>query len=350
MSVMVTGGCGYIGLHLVKQLVEAGHDVTVVDKCLFPSGVKALADVAPQAHLLRLDIRDFRQMPLSGVEAICHLGGLSNDPTADYNPEANWAINYAATRDLAAAAKVAGARRFTFASSASVYGDSHAAALTEGAPLSPHSVYSQAKAKAEDALLELAGDGFEPVVLRQATVSGWSWRMRWDLVVNAMVRSALRYGEIRVHAGGEAFRPLIDVQDVAEAHVRFLAAEGVGGQVYNVAHRRQPLDAAMPLSEGYTIACLALYVRELLERSGYEGEVVGDWSRGEGRSYDMDCSKMREVLGWEPQRGVQAMVESLLKHFDKRRVMADDPEGSNIGWMTALDCGAAITKEHGGVY
>jgi nucleoside-diphosphate-sugar epimerase len=350
MKVMVTGGCGYIGLHLCKQLAEAGHEVVVLDKCLFPSGVTALAKVAPEAILIRKDIRAVTADDFAGVDAVCHLGGLSNDPTADYNPDANWAINCDATVTLAATAKDAGVWRFTFASTASVYGDSHAAALTEESPVSPHSNYSQAKLAAEERLLDWTADGdFEPIILRQATVSGWSWRMRWDLVVNTMVKSALRYGTICVHAGGEAFRPIIDVQDVAEAHVRFLDAKDVGGQVFNVAHRRQPHGAASPLSEGYTIACLALYVKELLYEAGHEATVYGDWSRSEGRSYDMSCHKMRNALQWEPQRGVRAMVRSLLDEFsvdDLRRT--DDPECYNIAWMTALDQGAKIAAQDGG--
>jgi nucleoside-diphosphate-sugar epimerase len=351
MNVLLTGGCGYIGVHLYRQLLSAGHQVKIVDKCLFPQGVKAVKDIGdPWTTFCATDIREMAASDLAGIDAICHLAGLSNDPTANKYPEANTEINYQGTVHLATLAKACGVRRFTFASSASVYGDSHAKALTEEMAVTPCGYYGEAKAKAEEALLRMAGYDFEPVILRQATVSGWSPRMRWDLVVNAMTKSALKYKVIKVHAGGEALRPLIDVQDVAEAHVRFLEATGVGGQVYNVAKRRQPKGNVVPLTEGYTIACLALYIRELLSWMKVEAVVVGDWTQGEGRSYDMSCEKMRNTLGWEPGRGVQAMVSDILDNFGTEALTGtDDPEGSNIGWVDALEWGAHIAYEHGGV-
>jgi nucleoside-diphosphate-sugar epimerase len=356
MKVLLTGGCGYIGVHLARKLCVAGYSVVVLDKCLFPSGEQYLQAWANMDEMDLLVIRDDvrtvnSKLFLHGFDAVCHLAGLSNDPTANKYPEANFAINYEGTVRLATLAKAAGVNRFTFASSASVYGGSDTKGLLETAPLKPVGHYGEAKAKAEDALLRLAGNGFEPVILRQATVSGWSPRMRWDLVVNTFVRLALKHGLIRVHAGGEALRPLIDVQDVAEAHVRFLEAEGVGGQVYNVAKRRQPKGDCVPLSEGYTIACLALYVQHLLKQMGTECRVVGDWSRGEGRSYDIDCSKMRETLGWEPQRGVMTMVSDLLENFGAEEMTGvDDAETNNIGWMDALVYGESLANEFGGVF
>lgn len=343
MNVLVTGGCGYIGLWLCKKLREVGHEVRVVDKGFFPAGVAALEDFAPGCGLMRADIRDLAPSTFAGIDAVCHLGGLSNDPTADFAPTANYAINAEATAHLAAQAKAAGVRRFTFASSASVYGGMHESAITETGAINPVSHYARSKVDGEEALLALADANFEPVILRQATVSGWSPRMRWDLVVNTMVACAMRDGVIRVHAGGEAMRPLIDVQDCAEVHVRFLALGEAG--VYNVAKRRKGHGDAAPLIEGYTIACLALYIVKLLQDAGHDVRVEGDWSRGEGRSYDLDCTKMREALGWEPMRGVAEMVADLLPHTDG----IGDAQGSNIGWMTALSHGGALTDEFGGV-
>jgi len=168
--------------------------------------------------------------------------------------------------------------------------------------------------------------------------------------VNAMVRSAVMRGEISVHAGGEAYRPLIDVQDCAEAHVRFLEAEDVRGGIFNVAKRRQPLGNAEPLGESYTIACLALYIAHLLEHSyGYAVRVVGDWSRGEGRSYGMCCEAMREALKWEPGRGVKTMVMDVVRAI-RAGADLDAPETRNIDWMTALHYGEQMTREFGSVF
>ncbi len=344
MMVLVTGGAGYIGVWLVRKLLEAGHEVRVVEKGLFPSGMAALREWAPEVEIVCADIRALPEGVFDGVDAVCHLAGLSNDPTADFKPEANYAMNYLATEALGAAARAAGVGVLTFASSASVYGGLHDVGLREDDTTAPTSHYATSKLRAEEALLALAHEAFRVVVMRQGTVSGWSPRMRWDLVVNTMVRYALTTGVISVFAGGEAYRPLLDVQDCAEAHVRFLDSDAAG--VYNVAKQRQPLGVAAPLSEGYTVACLALYVAYLLKEAGHEVAVRGDWTRAEGRSYDLDCSRMRAALGWEPERGVMAMVASLLEHAEG----FDDPETRNIAWMTALDYGEQLTRQHGGVF
>jgi nucleoside-diphosphate-sugar epimerase len=345
MKVLVTGGCGYIGIWLVRKLREAGHEVRVIDKCLFPTGLSAVQEWAPGAEVLRADIRALPDGAFKGVDAVCHLAGLSNDPTADFAPDANYAMNTEATLAIGEAAKAAGVRRVTFASSASVYGYAHRIGLTEDAALEPASHYAESKALAEDALLALADATFEPIIMRQGTVGGWSPRMRWDLVVNTMVKCALTRGEIRVFAGGEAYRPLIDVEDVAEAHLRFIESDCASG-IYNVAKRRSVCGNAEPLAEGYTVGCLALYVAHLLEGEGLTVRVRGDWTRSEGRSYDLDCTKMRAALEWEPTRGVAAMVSGVLQHAEN----LDDPQTRNIDWMKALDYGQQIAEEFGQVF
>ena len=196
MQVLVAGGGGYIGCWLCQQLVERGHHVRVVDKGLFPRGIRALAEISPPVEVIRADVSQLDPRYYEGTDAAVCLSGLSNDPTAQRWPQENRRMNVHATVTMARQAKHAGIRRFTFASSASVYGFSHKVGLTEDDEVNPQSYYAQSKLDAERELISLAGDGFEPVILRQATVSGWSPRMRWDLVVNTMVMWALLKGTI----------------------------------------------------------------------------------------------------------------------------------------------------------
>ena len=145
-------------------------------------------------------------MTHSRASTQCHLAGLSNDPTAD-SPRCELRDEHRATLLYWRGGEGGRCAAVTFASSASVYGYAHRIGLTEDAALEPASHYAESKALAEDALLALADATFEPIIMRQGTVGGWSPRMRWDLVVNTMVKCALTRGEIRVFAGGEAYRP-----------------------------------------------------------------------------------------------------------------------------------------------
>ena len=122
----------------------------------------------------------------------------------------------------------------------------------------PQSAYARSKLDAEDALLGLADESFHPVVLRQATVFGLSPRMRWDLVLNAFVMHAFRRGRLDVWFGGDAWRPLVDVLDVAAAHIACLegSEEQVAGQVFNLVH------------DNYRILDLAQRVVAVLKAAG----------------------------------------------------------------------------------
>lgn len=269
-----------------------------------------------------------------------HLAGLSNDPSAQWNPTANHEMNTVATERLCTEAAKSNCGLFIFASSASVYGCNSQPMLDEAAPIQPQSYYAESKAEAEKYVIDIGG-----VVLRQGTVMGWSPRHRNDLVVNTITRSALTTGKIIVNAGGEATRPLIEVRDLAETYVRLLQApaEDVCGQTFNVSHRR----ADGTTFEGYTIGCLALWIKEVLERDhGIKAEVVGNWSGKEGRSYDMTSRKLRRVLDWEPSRGVSAAVDSIMAHRNE----LNEYDQLNINWLKALEHGQQITKSTGSVF
>ena len=155
--------------------------------------------------------------------------------------------------------------------------------------------------------------------------------MRWDLVVNTMTLCALRDREIHVHAGGEAHRPLVDVRDVAVAH-RIAVEDDVAPGVYNLTHERVASQSGI---EGYTIGCLALWIAHVVERNGCPSvNVRGDWSKEEGRSYDICGAKLRSEFGWSPQYGVVHSVEQILQVYSSNPEILWDSQ--NIGWMKML--------------
>ncbi|MFQ5957202.1 MAG: NAD-dependent epimerase/dehydratase family protein, partial [Candidatus Brocadiales bacterium] len=172
--ILVTGGAGYIGCVVVEKLLKKGEAVRVLDKLYF--GEEGLAHVRNNVDLVQGDIRSFDPSVLDGVDAVIHLGGLSNDPTAEYNPKANMEINFAGTKKLAEACKKKGVNRFVFASSCSIYDKGLFAddvLQDETSEVHPRATYAVSKLEAEKLLLGMTDKDFCPVVLRQGTVYGF---------------------------------------------------------------------------------------------------------------------------------------------------------------------------------
>lgn len=279
------------------------------------------------------------------MTAVIHQGGLSNDPMAEFNPDANFAINTDATIWLARLCKEAGVARFTFASSASVYDRGLArdeCVQDESALVEPKAAYSLSKYRAELALLDLADDRFEPVIIRQGTVYGFSPRMRYDLVVNTMVKSALQTGTITVLGGGEQWRPLVDVRDVARAHVAALVAprEAVAGQIFNLVY------------DNYQMIGLARLVGAALrEAGGLDPTIVVDHAPRPDRSYRIAGDKIRRALGWSPQIAVEESIATMVGRLRSAEYANyGHPRFYNIEWMKLLDEVAGLVTTLGRVF
>src|SRR5215468_2399089 len=225
--ILVVGGAGYVGSVLTEELLQRGYTVRVLDRFFFgDNGLRALRD---RIELVESDMRAVSPTALDGVDAVINVGGLSNDPTAEYNPRANHEMNTVATAALARLCKARGVSRYVLASSCSIYDcgilDERADVLQdETSPVAPRAPYSVSKYEAERAILAMTDDTFCPVALRKGTVFGYSPRMRYDLVVNTFVRDALTKGYVTVHCGGEMWRPLVDVSDLARTYVACVEA------------------------------------------------------------------------------------------------------------------------------
>src|SRR5215813_13591840 len=325
--ILVTGGAGYIGCVAVRQLLDKGEAVRVFAKLYF--GDEGLADVADSIELVQGDIRSFDPAVLDGCDAVLHLAGLSNDPTAEFNPKANEEINTAGTEIVAKACKAKGIRRFINASTCSIYDLGFYAPdflRDEDSEVKPRAAYAVSNYEAERALLELADDRFCPVSLRQGTVYGWSPRMRYDLVVNTFVRDALAKGTLTVHCGGEMWRPLVDVTDLARVYVACIEApeEKIHGRIFNV------------VGKNYRILELAHWVREAL-RGERKVEIEVDYTSQKTRSYRVSGERIEQVLGVKPLVGVKESVENMVRKTKERPLTElHHPRHYNIEWMTLL--------------
>jgi nucleoside-diphosphate-sugar epimerase len=237
MKVVITGGAGYVGSVVTAHLLASGMEVTVFDKFVY-GGEGVLAHLGrPGFRLVRGDVRRREELrtALEGADAVVHLAGVVGEPACNTDPEAAWATNLGGARETLAAAAECRLERFVFVSTCSNYGVAATNVLAdEDSPLKPLSQYAQAKVEAEK--LVLASQGISTrVVLRFGTICGVSPRMRFDLLVSEMARSAVRNEPIHVFAP-DAWRPFLHVQEAARAVAHVLAGPSklLDGKVFNV--------------------------------------------------------------------------------------------------------------------
>lgn len=324
-NILVTGGCGYIGSVLVPMLLERGYKVRVFDKLYF--GSEPLSEVMDKIEFIPGDVRNFDPAILDGIEGVIHLGSLSNDPTAAFDPEANHTINFEGTMKLAEASKKAGVKKFTFASTCAIYGFHVEGIADETFPANPQSDYAQSKLDVDIELPKLANDTFCPVILRQATVFGFSPRMRWDIVVNAFVMHAFKTGRLDVWFGGEAWRPMVHVKDTAGAHISCLETdpEKVRGQIFNLVYKN------------FRILELAHRVRRSLNEMGIQVDVDVNYDQVDNRSYMTSGDKLTRSIGFTPSISVEDGVKEIVDALRQGKYKDyDNPIYYNMRWMKLL--------------
>lgn len=312
MHVLVTGGAGYIGSVLVPLLISHGYRVRVVD-----CGMFGFNHLDPRAEVIEGDILDFRMEWLHGVEAVIHLAGLSNDPMAAFSPSLNYLLNAAGTAIVAQYAKAAGVVRFIFGSTCSVYGLNDRAEVDENENVNPSFPYAISKLMAERAIACLTDKNFRPIILRKGTVVGWSPRMRFDLVVNAMVKSALTKQRIDVH-NPNIWRPLLDVRDAARAYIHGLQADPSITGIFNVAEGN------------YMIGHLAKEVASALRECGIDVSLNVE-HRIDVRSYRVSTSKTATVLNFHPTTSIKQVVQDIVRNIQRNGITDfDHPRYYNV--------------------
>lgn len=329
MNFLVTGGAGYIGSVLVGMLLLREDKVRVFDKLYFDE--KPLEDLKKRyGHKLEIiqgDVRNFHEDILDGIEAVIHLGALSNDPTADFDPKATVDINFKGTVNVAEACKKKGIKRFSFASSAAVYGFHVDSVADEEFTASPQSEYAKSRLDSDIALMKMADENFFPVSFRQATVYGASPRWRYDLAVNTFTRDAFSKGVLRVDAGGMAWRPFVDVSDVAKAHILAVTcpeSKISGGQIFNL------------VFDNFQILDLAHRVKYILKNKKHI-EVEVDYTTKEARSYRMTGEKLKRILGYIPEVSIEDSVVGMYSLLEKGMYIdINNPYYYNMPWMLLL--------------
>lgn len=323
MRVMVTGHLGYIGTLLTQLLKSEGHEVVGYDAGLYRNCAISNVDPVP---FVEKDIRDAEPEDFEGVEAVVHLAGLSNDPLGAINPEMTFEINHKGSVRVAEMARRAGAQRFVFASSCSVYGQAGESLLTEESPYNPVTPYAESKLLAEGDIGALADDDFSPVFLRPATAYGVSPMIRFDLVLNNLVAWASATKQVYLKSDGLAWRPLAHAEDIARAAVAAIQAprDVIHGEAFNVG----------VTNENFRVRELA----EIVEATVPGAKTIyADDASPDRRHYRVSFEKIaRELPAFRPQWTVSRGALSLFETISAMGLSTEDFEGPRYNRLDHL--------------
>ena len=304
-TVLITGHDGYIGTVLSDRLLQSGFnvkglDIFWYDDCWF--GNKKNNIQAIHKNVFDVELSD-----LYDVDAVIHLAALSNDPLGQLSKDLTLKNNFEATVKLASLSKQAGVKRFLYASSCSLYGKSDKEWVDETSLMLPLTAYAESKVKSEKELLKLADHQFKPILLRCATVFGFSPKLRIDLVVNNLTAQGVASGKIKLLSDGTPWRPLIHVDDLASVYEFFLNVplNNLRDFVFNIGFDAQ----------NYQVSDIASQVIAAITGASVEFMKEPD---KDSRSYRV-CFDRFQLLSrlkpkWDLAKGIQQLIEAYKEH------------------------------------
>ena len=295
-KLLLVGGAGYIGTRLSNYLSEKNYDITVVDNFWFGDFI------SDKVNKIKKNLWDLTSNDLEGFDAVLFLAGLSNDPMAMFRPDLNFIENSSAPVYLAFIAKQAGVKRFIGASSCSVYGYTKNKTLNENSVVKPTYAYGISKLQFEQGLMTLEDENFRPILFRKGTVGGWSPKMRYDLVVNTMFKSALTTGKITVN-NSKLWRPLIDIRDVIQGYEKAIEADLDITGVYNLS------------GINLTIGDLGKLLHQRLTHYGYDIK-LDILNNPDVRNYKVSTSKIEDELGFKANYTPVDSLDEIINSID----------------------------------
>ena len=300
-KIFITGGAGYVGAALTPYLLSKGYAVTVFDLMIYGEEV---LNKHGKLKIIKGDIRDkdLLKKTISGHDVVIHLACISNDPSFELNPRLGKSINLDPFEPLVKISRESNVKRFIYASSSSVYGLKDEKEINEEVKLEPLTDYSRFKVECEKILQKYKTDDFTPVILRPATVCGYSPRQRLDVVVNILTNLAYNKRVISVY-GGKQLRPNIHISDMVNVYEVLIEAEKslVSGEIFNAGYEN----------------------RSVLDLAKLVKEVIGDdielktFPTDDNRSYHISSTKIKKILNFDSKFTIKDAIEDLQKAFKK---------------------------------
>ncbi|HWY54528.1 MAG TPA: SDR family oxidoreductase [Terriglobales bacterium] len=316
MKILIAGGAGYVGSVLVPKLLDRGYEVDVLDLFWFGNHLPS------ETGIIHKDIFDITVPDLEQYQQVVFLAGLSNDPMAEYSPSENFIFNAAAPAYLAYVAKKAKVKRYVYASSCSVYGYTVNELFDETRPVSSFYPYGISKLQGEQAAMNLMDDEFSVISLRKGTISGYSPRMRLDLIINTMFKNGVRNREITVN-NPSIWRPIMSIEDATNAYVRAIEASQKISGIFNIA------------SGNYTVGEVGDLVKMAIEEELGIRVHLAINHKTDFRNYKVSIEKAENVLSFHPNHNVKAIVKNLIEHMDEFKDW-DNPQYYNIETLKLL--------------
>ncbi len=309
-KVVITGGAGYIGCHVVEELIKSNYLVTVIDRLSFD--LNSLDNIKNNKNLILVkeDLRNLKNLEnhLDGAEAVIHLAALVGEAACKISETDTISTNYHATIELCDLARKNKVKKFIFMSTASSYGVQDTSEIAnEETKLNPVSLYAKTKIDCENDLLKKFSNDIEITIFRPSTVYGHSSRMRFDLILNHLVLDAFLKKEIKVF-GPEMVRPLMWVGEPARVYKKVIDSKGskFRSQIFNMGYD----------NENYKKIDIAKLVQ-----SNFFPEInmeIIDKDK-DLRSYRLDFSKMKKYFDLEPGSDLINATKLIIENINSKK-------------------------------
>lgn len=310
MKILVTGGCGYVGTVLIKKLLNKNFKVISID-------TKWFGDYLPNHKNLRnikKNIIDIEEKDLKNVDVIIHLASIANDPMSLLDKNLSWEVSCLGTYNLMRQAVKNKVKKIIYASSSSVYGIKKERKVTENLLLKPISLYNKAKMITER-VVESFKDHIDYVIIRPATVCGFSPRMRYDVTVNALTLSALKQKKIFVN-GGSQIRPNIHIDDMVNLYLFLIENKKIKNETFNAGF------------ENLSINKIAKIVSKKTNAKIYKNKNF------DPRSYRVDSTKLLKT-GFKPEKNIAFAIDELISKFNENNLRVE-PNFFSVKWLKKM--------------
>ncbi len=302
-NILITGGGGYVGTNLTKELLSEGYNVTVLDTFWFGNYLKK----HKKLKIIKKDIRMISKKDVNKIDCIMHLASIANDPAAELNAKLTWDVNVLATYKLITLAINQKVKKFIFASSGSVYGIKKERKVTEDLSLEPISEYNKSKMIGERVLLSYKKK-IDLTILRPATVCGYSPAMRLDVAINALTFGALKNNLITVF-GGKQIRPNLTMYDMVNAYKfslkrKFTKNRKLNKIIFNLGF------------ENLSIKSMA----KIIQKKINTGSKILVTSTNDPRSYRQNSDRIIKE-GFLPQKSIKDSIAEIKEKFLEKKII-----------------------------
>tara|TARA_A100001388_G_scaffold267119_1_gene240908 strand:- start:1275 stop:2213 length:939 start_codon:yes stop_codon:yes gene_type:complete len=310
MKILVTGGCGYVGTVLIKKLLKKNYKVISID-------TKWFGDYLPKHKNLKnikKNILDIKDKDLKDVDIIIHLASIANDPMSLLDKNLSWEVSCLGTYNLMRYATKNKVKKVIYASSSSVYGIKKEKKVSENLLLKPISLYNKAKMITEK-VVESFKDNIDYVIIRPATVCGFSPRMRYDVTVNALTLSALLNKKILVN-GGSQIRPNIHIDDMVDLYLFLIENKGIKNETFNAGFENLSINKIAKLVAKKTKA-------KIFKNKNFDP-----------RSYRVDSNKLLNT-GFFPKKNISNAIDELIFKFNENNLKVE-PNFFSVKWLKKI--------------